>query len=844
MLRRIMPRFRGYKGCPARLLIGLLTLSLLVFNTGLALKPAADNLITAAGPDQAQPPNQAVVRLAAGTDPGQVAAAVGGQIIRRGPLDYVTLALPAGEQEETALAQLRRLPGVLSAAENHRRRLQSVAVTDDHYQEQWGLTKAGVPEAWNLGAAGQGITIAVVDTGVNINHPDLKNNIVAGYNAINQTGGLSAANDNNGHGTHVAGIAAAALNGSGIVGVAYQAKIMPVKAMDRDGEGYDDVIADGIVWAADHGARIINLSLGSGDRSQVLADAVSYAAGRGAIIVAASGNYDPAAQTDPGVTYPAADPQVLAVTATDSNDQVADFSATGPQVALAAPGVDIVSDWLSARYAAMDGTSMAAPFVSGEAALIWSLHPDWKRGQVIEAMEAGVRDLGPAGRDPQYGYGRVDVGLAVQLTNPPPVMAAPATVGRLGAKVTAQAAGTQAGLTVPAGALAGPAPVDVQPAALPQPLPDGVTALSVPVDVRWAGAAVQKILSLQIDDSRITADAAVLYRWDGRRWLAVGGEGAAGRIRLGIFLPGVYAAGTPLPGNAAGPGRIYGRQATDTAIEISKQAYPLGADAVLLARDDNFPDALAGAPLAYKLQAPILLTPPGGLTAAVRAEIERLKPAAVYLLGGVKALAPSIQTELAAQYTVKRLAGPTAAGTAAAIAAELGTAGQAVVVNGDVFPDALVIGAQAARRGEPVLLTGAQSLPPETAQALAKFSITGTLVVGGEKVVGPGVFSALPLPARLAGLTQYDTTAAVLQAFPPLGRTVYLATGENYPDALTGAPLAAQTGTDIILVPPAAEVPAGIAAAVSAWRGKVPVVLGGPAALSPAVAESFRSLLP
>ncbi len=796
--------------------------------------PEAENLLSV--------DTQIVVRLAEGMSPDVVAGKIKAQVIRRGPLNYATLLLTGTMNKEQALERLRLEQGVLGAEENQRRHTSSMVISESgQYTKQWSMNVTGVPEAWATGATGQGITIAIVDTGVDLKHPDLQNNIVPGYNALTNSTTLGKNQDNNGHGTHVAGIAAAELNGIGIVGVAYKANIMPIKAMDKDGEGYDDAIAAGIVWAADHGAQIINLSLGSGREADVLTEAVAYAAGQGVLLIAAAGNYDPETGTNPGIDYPAADPNVLAITATDQKDQIADFSATGPEVALAAPGSGIISTWLNSTYAIAEGTSMSAPFVAGVAALIWSQHPDWSKQQVVQALETGVRDLGDKGRDQDYGYGLVDVALAVGITMPLKELPAPAKVDPRGATVTGGDGQTLATLTIPAKAITDLTDVTIRATNLPGPLPTGVSPLSTPLDIEWEGAALQKMLSFQVNDARISATALVgLYRWNGTRWLVAGGKSTIGQISLGTFIPGVYLAGTLLPQQTE---RIAGLDAVETAIQVAERAYPTGADTLILARNDNFPDALAGVPLAYKMQAPILLTPSSGLTPSLRNEITKLAPKTIYLLGGKVAIRPEIEVELQTNYVVKRLAGDTCFGTAEAIAEELGTSGKAVITNGNSFSDALVIASLAAQEGEPILLTDPIDLPKKTSEALKSLSITQTLIIGGVAVINEAITAQLPNPVRLSGWTSYDTEVAVLELYPPTGSTLYLATGENYPDALTGSALAAQSGSSIVLVPVSEPLPNNLVALLKAHKGKGLAVLGGSVALPAKVVANIRTLL-
>jgi len=192
----------------------------------------------------------------------------------------------------------------------------------------WGVARIGADKVWGVGS-GTGVKIAIVDTGIQLNHPDLINNIVAGYDFVN---GDTDANDDNGHGTHVAGLASASFNEAGVVGVSHTSKLMPIKVLNSQGYGYLSDVAKGVYFAADNGARVINLSLGSTSDSLVLKDAVNYATSKGSLVIAAAGN-------DGGApcSYPAAYSNAVCVVATDSKNLLASFSNIGGE--LAAPGV-------------------------------------------------------------------------------------------------------------------------------------------------------------------------------------------------------------------------------------------------------------------------------------------------------------------------------------------------------------------------------------------------------------------------------------------------------------------------------------------------------------------------
>jgi thermitase len=276
------------------------------------------------------------------------------------------------------------------------------AVANDPYlaTHQWGAAKLNLPQAWNY-TRGTGVIVAVVDTGVDLSHPDLAGHIVPGYNAISPG---ASPQDDEGHGTHVAGIVAAMTgNAQGIVGTAWDARIMPVKVMDSTGHGSYSAIADGIRFAAAYGARVINLSLGGPASSSVLQSAVQYAQSKGVLVVAAAGNCNNPDCYTP--QYPANYASVLGVAATDQSDTDAYFSSCGSWIDISAPGVDIWSTYWPHTYTFLDGTSMATPFVAGSAALIFSRNPSLSASSVSALLLNTARDLKTAGWDECTGYG-------------------------------------------------------------------------------------------------------------------------------------------------------------------------------------------------------------------------------------------------------------------------------------------------------------------------------------------------------------------------------------------------------------------------------------------------------
>lgn len=275
----------------------------------------------------------------------------------------------------------------------------------------WGIDRIDADLSWTT-TTGDPIKVAVIDTGIELAHPDLRNNIKGGYNAINP---LKSANDDNGHGTHVAGIIAAENNSIGVIGAGPQIDLYAVKVLNRNGSGYLSDVIEGIDWAIANNMQVINMSLGSATNIQSFHDAVIRANEAGVVQVAAAGNDGLA------VNYPAAYPEVIAVSATDSTNTITSWSSRGTEVDLAAPGLSIYSTYKGQTYRTLSGTSMAAPHVAGTAALVLTqtarcdadLDGSCSPSEVQDRLQATATDLGIAGPDGLYGYGLVNAYQAI-----------------------------------------------------------------------------------------------------------------------------------------------------------------------------------------------------------------------------------------------------------------------------------------------------------------------------------------------------------------------------------------------------------------------------------------------
>lgn len=291
----------------------------------------------------------------------------------------------------------------------------SVIPDDPYYGLQWHLPKMEAEEAWGETKGSRNVTVAVLDTGVDLTHSDLDEQIAGGYDFVNDDG---EADDDNGHGTHVAGtISAETNNGEGVAGINWYAKIMPVKVLNEAGEGTHETVALGLIFAADNGARVINLSFGGEESSAVMSEAINYAYGKGCVLVAGVGNSGAGE-----VIFPARYDNVVAVGASDEEDNRCNESTWGegsgsnygPGIDVVAPGNNIVSTYPGGSYAVGSGSSMATACVSGLAALIISANPRLTNSAIRDIITGTADDLMDPGWDEYTGCGRINLQNAIQ----------------------------------------------------------------------------------------------------------------------------------------------------------------------------------------------------------------------------------------------------------------------------------------------------------------------------------------------------------------------------------------------------------------------------------------------
>ncbi len=344
--------------------------------------------------------------------------------------DAVVLSTDRPAQVAAALER----SGLVSYAERNVTLRTQATPNDSQFGGLYGLNNTGqtggtpdadidAPEGWDAAGIGAfpaagGVKVGIVDTGIQTSHPDLSGKvancarsqgILPIFSGTIQEGSCA---DDNGHGTHVAGtISANANNGAGVTGVSFNSPLSICKALGGPlGTGSTADVANCIRWAHDKGAKVISMSLGGGD-STTLKNAVDYAwksgGANGSVLIAAAGN-----DGDATLNYPAAYPNVVSVAATDDTDSRASFSNANADVEIAAPGVDILSTWNNGGYNTISGTSMATPHVAGVAAVIKARNSGFTAAQVVSKLDSSVDDLGAAGRDQSFGFGRVNLAKA------------------------------------------------------------------------------------------------------------------------------------------------------------------------------------------------------------------------------------------------------------------------------------------------------------------------------------------------------------------------------------------------------------------------------------------------
>ena len=730
--------------------------------------PAGDDgpahLLVAWRPGTSRASTEADVARVGGTVDAEVA-----------PLGVKVVALPDASDAAAALADLAADPNVAYAEIDQHVKAAETVPTDPLWPQQWGPVKTKTSTVWDTTTGDPSVIVAVLDSGVDATQPDLAGALLSGRDLLNND---NDPNDDTGHGTQVSGIVGARANdGIGIAGYCSRCAILPVKVLGPDG-GSLSTVAAGITYAADNGAKVINMSLSAPAPSTTLTNAVSYARSRGAVVVAANGN-----DGDGVPQYPAASPGVIGVAGTNESDGRYSFSSFGFWAELSAPGCHTAPRQNGTWNNTFCGTSSATPAVAGIAGLLFAARPTATAAEVERALLTSAAPISGG----TAANGRVDAAAALAaLTAPPP----------------------------PAGAGLPAAPTNLT-----------ATSANGAVVVAWTPPASN-------------GGAALLaYRVTASPGGAVAQAGpAATSVPIGLLANGANYTFTVAAVNGVGSGptsapsptisprlvtidRVAGAGRIETAVALSRRAFS-GADDVVIARSDDYADALAASPLAGDLEAPLLLSTTASLASAVGTEVRRLRATTAYLAGGESVLSPAVEAGLRAAgiTTIERIAGVNRFDTARLLAEQVG--GTAVYLtegaNDDPargWPDAVAVSGLAAFQSRPILLTNRDELPPETKAALVTLGATSATIVGGTTAVSAPVATAAGDPdgngvsqvsvSRLGGATRWDTARLVADRAVGAGAGIHrlwMATGLDWPDALAAGPAAANKGAVLLLL--------------------------------------------
>jgi thermitase len=385
-----------------------------------------------------------------GANPNGVAAALANSGARlEKTLDRINVhVLQVPEQASDHIAAALMQSGMFTFVEQDHILRQAAGVTpnDPYFTSQWHLSAIQAPGAWGVTTGSSSVVIGVIDSGADWTHPDLASKLVPGWNFLTGTSNTQDSGGDSGHGTAVSGAAVAATNnGTGVAGVGWSTMVMPLEIMDSTGSASYSNLASAITYAADHGVRIINVSMGGSTASSTLTSAESYAWNKGCVIFAAAGN-----NASSALVYPAADPNVVSVSATDVNNTFASFSSYGSWIDISAPGNNILTTMTGGGYGSWYGTSFSSPITAGVAALVLALKPGLSNSALVSLLEQNADDFGTAGWDQYFGYGQVNAykavlaaGAVVTDTTPPSVsIGSPANGSSVAGAISAQGTAT------------------------------------------------------------------------------------------------------------------------------------------------------------------------------------------------------------------------------------------------------------------------------------------------------------------------------------------------------------------------------------------------------------------
>lgn len=838
------------------------------------------------------------------------------------------IKLPSDINMDDAIKTLKESDSVESVQPNYIYQPSSIS-SDARASEQWGLENLGqtingrqgvagidigIKDAWNVSKGSDKIVVGVVDTGIDINHPDLKDKIwlntsevagngqdddyngyiddVNGWNFYENNNQVYNPEDGDSHGTHVAGIIAASLNNIGVVGVAPNVKIMPLKVMGPYG-GTTETVIKAIEYAKRKGVKILNMSLGNSSYDAALKDAIDKS---GCLVVAAAGNNG--SNNDSSPIYPASfdSSNIISVAAIDNTGKLTSYSDYGVNsVDIAAPGDNILSTvprrtQLGAAVESDTGTYKTLLQGFG----LESMISDSDRKQLMLGslnffgMNSGDPILLVQDDESDSGYGFANTASyyskALQDSGFSNVASYRVSYLRNGPSLSTMASyklviwftGGGVGLNYSSGnymltaadltniesylnsggklylsgehiaynmsdtsflkdymhtvhltddynrqSLSGSSGTGFEGKHFN--LNSGYEDLVKPSDSQSKTAlsydeeagydnSYEYFSGTSMAAPYVTGTAALLFSYGVYDPVVVKEklistakplQSLSGKVLSGGLLNAASAISAARnAGKSDLFNRLWGSNRYDTSVSISKYGWS-SATSIVIATGEDFPDALSSAPLARKYNAPILLTQKSSLTSSVEAEINRLGAKNAFIIGGEGVISKTIEDTLREKnINVVRLSGRNRYETSASIANYLGKSNEIVVATGNDFPDALSIASYAAFNGIPILLSESNNLYSGVSDYIARNNVSKAYVIGGTGVISNSVSNVLPNAERIAGRNRYETNVAILNRFNDRFdiTSSFFATGEDFPDALAGSVLAAQTESPIILV--------------------------------------------
>lgn len=602
---------------------------------------------------------------------------LGGEVLER----YENVPAVKVIVQKNRVSELRNSPLIKSVEQDVPFKLNG-QITD------WGVTKINASKTWEMNSTGKGSKVAVLDSGI-ARHEDLV--ISGGVSFVSYT---SSYHDDNGHGTHVAGIIGAKNNTIGIVGVAPDVSLYAVKVLDQNGSGFLSDIISGIDWSISNKMDIINLSLGAATHSPALEASVNKAYNNGILVVAAAGNEGHVDGIGDTVAYPAKYSSTIAVAATDISNVRGNFSATGNTIEFSAPGVNILSSSLQNKYAVSSGTSMAAGFVSGTLALLKEMYPNLSHQQIREKLRQHVIDLGQPGKDSFYGYGLINSPVGPERIS---------GKDRFEVAVNVSKKGWETSNTV------------------------FLTNYIAFADALSATPLAKKYdapILLTMQNKLTEATKSEILRLRSRNIVIVGGVGSISDHVV-----------TELRNMNLQVRRIDGRDRFEVSANIANEIGE--SSTVIVANGLNFPDALAIAPYAASNGYPILITQKDRLPSVVAETINRREYQNSVVVGGEASVGKGIHDKLPNPI---RIGGKDRFEVAVNILNTFYPMNQKVyIATGLTFADALTGSVLMSKENTTLLLTRRDSLPNPTIDGINNNNVKEFTILGGTGSVSNNV---------------------------------------------------------------------------------------------------------